>query len=228
MDGEFLERCLAEGMSLEQIGKAVGRNPSTISYHLKKHGLVPVNSGKHANKGAIPREQIERMIERGLSLREMATAVHRSPATIRHWIPKYRFTTSGMGLRRKHLREAKEAGRQHVTSRCRRHGITTFVLENRGYYRCRKCRRAGVSEWRRRAKRRLIAAAGGKCAICGYDEFPGALQFHHLDPATKLFAIGHEGVTRSFAAMRAEATKCVLLCANCHAEVEGGYTTLRN
>jgi len=28
------------------------------------------------------------------------------------------------------------------------------------------------------------------------------------------------------AALRAEAAKCVLLCANCHAEVEAGYTKL--
>jgi IS30 family transposase len=48
-----LEEYLADGLSLDQIGKLVGRNPSTISYHLKKHGLKPVNQGKHANKGRI-------------------------------------------------------------------------------------------------------------------------------------------------------------------------------
>ena len=34
------------------------------------------------------------------------------------------------------------------------------------------------------------------------------------------------GVTRSLAAARAEAAKCVLLCANCHAEVEAGVKRL--
>ncbi len=33
-----LQGYLAQGLSLEQIGRRVGRNPSTISYHLKKHG----------------------------------------------------------------------------------------------------------------------------------------------------------------------------------------------
>jgi hypothetical protein len=33
-------------------------------------------------------------------------------------------------------------------------------------------------------------------------------------------------VTRSLARARDEARKCVLLCANCHAEVEGGFTQL--
>jgi hypothetical protein len=48
MTKEQLVRYLSEGLSLEQIGKRVERNPSTISYHLKKHGLRPVNKGKHA------------------------------------------------------------------------------------------------------------------------------------------------------------------------------------
>lgn len=228
MDRQLLEACLAEGLSLEQIGKRVGRNPSTVSYHLKKHGLEPVNQGKHANKGPLDRTVLEQLVEAGLSVREIGRRLDRSPATIRHWIQKYRLKTSRMGLRRRELEAAKRAGEKYVESRCKLHGITKFVLEGRGYYRCMKCRGQNVSDWRRRAKRRLIAAAGGRCVLCGYDEYPGALQFHHLDPATKLFSIGHEGITRSFAAMKAEAAKCVLLCANCHAEVESGYTALQN
>jgi hypothetical protein len=32
--------------------------------------------------------------------------------------------------------------------------------------------------------------------------------------------LSHQGMTRGIAHMRAEAKKCVLLCANCHALVE--------
>jgi hypothetical protein len=32
------------------------------------------------------------------------------------------------------------------------------------------------------------------------------------------------GITRAIDAVRAEAAKCVLLCSNCHAEVEAGFT----
>jgi hypothetical protein len=83
-----------------------------------------------------------------------------------------------------------------------------------------------VAEWRRRAKRRLIEAAGGRCVICGYDRYEKALHFHHLDPATKSFGLAMRGQTRAFAKTLAEARKCVLLCANCHAEVEGGVAEL--
>jgi 5-methylcytosine-specific restriction endonuclease McrA len=109
---------------------------------------------------------------------------------------------------------------------CRTHGLTAFILEGRGYYRCKECRKQRVMEWRRRAKLRLIAEAGGACLICGYHRHPGALHFHHLDPSTKEFALGGNGLTRGIARLRVEAAKCVLLCSNCHAEVEAGITDL--
>ena len=71
----------------------------------------------------------------------------------------------------------------------------------------------------------LIAEAGGACAICGFDAHPAALQFHHIDPGQKSFTI-RNGETRSLARMRQEASKCVLLCANCHAQVEVGAADL--
>jgi hypothetical protein len=75
-------------------------------------------------------------------------------------------------------------------------------------------------------KATLVSEAGGACQLCGYSRWIGALQFHHVDPAEKEFHIALRGVARSLARARAEAQKCVLLCANCHAEVEGGGVTL--
>ena len=72
----------------------------------------------------------------------------------------------------------------------------------------------------------LIGEAGGACILCGYDRCVGALHFHHLDPDTKEFGISRRGFTRSIQKMREEAAKCVLLCSNCHAEVEAGAATL--
>jgi hypothetical protein len=62
--------------------------------------------------------------------------------------------------------------------------------------------------------------------LCGYDRYQGALQFHHLDRGTKKFMISRRGATRSAAEAREEARKCTLLCANCHAEVEAGFSTI--
>ena len=81
-----------------------------------------------------------------------------------------------------------------------------------------------VAAWRRRAKQVLVREAGGQCHLCGYDRCLAALEFHHLDPREKAFALSLRGVTRSLDALREEAAKCVLLCANCHAEVEVGFS----
>jgi hypothetical protein len=69
---------------------------------------------------------------------------------------------------------------------------------------------------------RLVREAGGCCRLCGYSRCVAAHRFPHVDPAQKRFALGSAGFTRSIAKARAEASKCVLLCANCHAEVEAG------
>jgi hypothetical protein len=83
-----------------------------------------------------------------------------------------------------------------------------------------------VTARRRRVKAMLVAEAGGRCVLCGYAGNPGALHLHHVDPSSKSFGVGYTGLTRSLAAARAEAAKCVLLCARCHAEVEAGVKRL--
>jgi hypothetical protein len=79
-----------------------------------------------------------------------------------------------------------------------------------------------VDRRRKEVKRILVAEAGGACALCGYDRAMAGLHFHHLDPGEKAFALSRRGVTLSLEAARTEAAKCVLLCSNCHAEVEWG------
>jgi hypothetical protein len=60
----------------------------------------------------------------------------------------------------------------------------------------------------------------------GWHPPSGRSQFHHLDPAQKAFALSVRGLVYSIDALREEARKCVLLCSNCHAEVEAGVTML--
>jgi hypothetical protein len=72
----------------------------------------------------------------------------------------------------------------------------------------------------------LVAEAGGRCCVCGYDRNMRALHFHHLDPALKRHPINAKGVAVALDKLRAEARKCVLLCSNCHAEVEDGLVAV--
>lgn len=223
MEKEFLEQCLGEGLSLEAIGKRAGKHESTVSYWLKKHGLVAAAAEKHAAKGAPSKDEIERLLGAGLSLREVADRLDRSLATIRHWVLKYEMETE----RSSRLRESKDACRQGAKTahlNCRKHGLAKFVARSDGRFRCSQCRMEAVAKRRRSLKRILVEEAGGGCVLCGYSRCHRALEFHHLDPKAKRFQITSH--TRSLARLRAEASKCVLLCSNCHAEVEAGIATV--
>jgi len=46
------------------------------------------------------------------------------------------------------------------------------------------------------------------------------LDFHHKDPAKKSFSLSVKGLCYSWDIILKEAKKCILLCKNCHAEVE--------
>jgi hypothetical protein len=225
MDRDSLELLLNQGLSLDQIGRRFGRDPNTVAYWLTTHGLKAVHADKHASRGGLAQDELEGMIAEGLSVSEIATRTGFSATSVKYWLAKYGLETV-RSRRRSAGVEAKQTGRATAEMKCLHHGLTEFWLEGRGAYRCLKCRRERVAERRRRVKSILVAEAGGACVLCGYDRFAGALQFHHLDPATKSFAIGHQGSTRGIDAMRAEAAKCVLLCANCHAEVEADLLTL--
>jgi transposase len=226
MTKEELERYLADGLSLEQIGKRVGRHPSTVSYHLKKHGLRPVNHQRHRERGAIPQTELKRLHVRGASLREIADHFDRGVNTVRYWLQKYGLGPTAGGLRRAAIKQARLAGERDVELECLRHGTSAHVLEKGGRVRCKRCRSEAVSESRRRIKRILVEEAGGACLICGYDRCIAALEFHHRDRKEKLFALSRKGATRSLEKARAEARKCILLCSNCHVEVENGTTKI--
>jgi len=81
----------------------------------------------------------------------------------------------------------------------------------------RKYLKFRVAEVRRKSKRKAVEHMGGKCVLCGYNKCVDAMHFHHLDPITKDFQIS--GNTISFDKMKEELKKCILVCANCHAEL---------
>jgi len=215
----FLADCLQRGLSLTQIGRLADRHPSTVGYWIAKHGLEAVGRNRYAPRGGLTREQLAPLVAEGLSVREIATRLDRGTGTVLHWLRRHDLSTERAVLR------ALPAGERPATieRRCQTHGLTEFVATGAAsHYRCRRCRAERVAERRRTIKMVLVAEAGGCCTLCGYDRSPAALQFHHTDPAAKEFHIALGGVSRSLDRARAEARKCVLLCANCHAEVEAG------
>jgi transposase-like protein len=228
MDRESLVQLIGQGLSIERIARRFGKDPSTVSYWMKKHGLESPYREKHAAKGGIDRGRLEELVRTDMTIAEISAEVGLSKATVRHWLGRYGLRTSSRRGRRSSeiARATKDAGLVAVTMTCPRHGATDFVIEGRGYYRCKRCRAEGVIRHRQKLKAILVQEAGGRCVICGYDRHVRALHFHHLEPEHKRLGLSGQGVTYSLDTLRGEARKCALLCANCHAEVEDGATVL--
>lgn len=227
MDRGSLEQCLRDGMSLSEIGRRVGRHESTVGYWVERHGLRAVNREQHAARGPLSREELQFLVDGGASIAEIARTVGRSKATVRHWLREFGLKTQRGATREARVEQARRGERpRRAMLCCPHHGITAFQPRAEGGYRCLKCRSDAVARRRRKVKRTLVEEAGGSCQLCGYDKYMGALEFHHIEPADKRFSLSHRGVARSLARARAEAEKCVLLCANCHAEIEAGIRSL--
>ncbi len=227
MQEAVLVEHLAAGRSLDTIAKLEGRAPSTIGYWLKKHGLEACGSRRFGPKPDIDKAVLERLVSEGLTVPAIAARLGYPASLVRSRLRHHGLQTRGVDNRQR-ARVAFARGDRQVDLVCAAHGTVPHVLEGRGSYRCMRCRAAQVIEHRRRLKQLLVAEGGGACVICGYARCVGALQFHHVDPAQKSFALSRAGVTRSVARARAEAAKCVVLCANCHAEVESGVTNLES
>jgi transposase len=224
MDREEPRGYLDQGLSLEVISHRIGRHPSAVSYWLRKFELTPVHRERHAARGGLDRDVLASLVGEGLSIRELAAELNISYTTVHHWLRRYQLQTEQARQRKL----PPETRPKYVIRTCRNHGKTRFVLTNSGrHYRCGRCRSEAVVRRRRRMKLALIEEAGGACQLCGFDPWPAALHFHHIDPATKSFEISQGGVTVSIDTLRAEAGKCALLCANCHAGVEAGAIELR-
>lgn len=110
---------------------------------------------------------------------------------------------------------------------CEKHGTTEFLVEKQNEtgktrLRCKKCGYERQLKAKRLRKKELVELAGGKCSMCGYNRYLGALDFHHLDPSEKEFEIGQGLLRYSKDKLIAEMSKCSLVCKNCHAEIEAG------
>lgn len=166
--------------------------------------------------------QVQALIEEGLSVHEIAKRLGCSDRTMQRRFKEWNLKT----LRVHYRNESK--GDKFETRLCKVHGSTIFRLASpmTRRYRCVKCSSAYVQAQREKNKQILVEELGGQCAKCAYSQFLGALQFHHLDPQQKSFTLGDKNMASSLSVLRAEAEKCILLCANCHVEVEYKYKNI--
>ena len=103
------------------------------------------------------------------------------------------------------------------------------------YHLCRPCLKADrrkrydpvrqrIRDYERVSARMLELKGGRSCARCG-EAHPGTLDFHHRDPAQKLFILATVNArARDQEEIAAEIAKCDVLCANCHRKLHWEQT----
>ena len=116
-----------------------------------------------------------------------------------------------------------EGGEELVCISCGRK-YKYSIADRQGHTRTR-CNSCSVNKHKKEMKQRALEYMGLACCVCGYRRCPSALVFHHRDEHQKEFGIGGSHC-RSWEKLKQELDKCVLLCANCHAEVHAGLTCL--
>ena len=148
----------------------------------------------------IEKDLLEELLRQKLPTRKIAAKVGRSEKTVLYWERKYgllpAFASYGNGRRTRFPGEMAEAMAQEPTNH------------------------------RRRLKARAIAYKGGSCVLCGYSKCAAALEFHHVDKGTKTFGLSRNGIIRPWESIREELDKRILLCSNCHREVEARVKTI--
>ena len=96
----------------------------------------------------------------------------------------------------------------------------THIIQTR-YYKKNKTEIIAKAKENKKVIPKIIAELKvNGCAICGYNKCNSTLSFHHTDPKDKCFQISHGNIMRTDSKLVDELNKCILLCANCHMEIE--------
>ena len=113
----------------------------------------------------------------------------------------------------------------NLTRYCSRCKITqelkNFYKRKRGGYKnwCKKCLIEYNPIINYKNKIKAIEYKGGQCSICGYNKCYWSMHFHHTNPNTKEFNLNRMW-RKKWDNIVLELEKCILLCSNCHGEVE--------
>ena len=150
--------------------------------------------------------ELNRLVKRGKSTREIARELDKSQTTIRYWLEKYRLATNSQ---------------KPVVHKCSCGETDPKNFYGRKLRVCKVCHNMYTIHKGQENKKKGVIFLGGKCQQCGYKKCVQALDFHHTDPKKKdINFTSFRGW--SWKRLEKELQTCMLLCRNCHAELHAG------
>ena len=158
--------------------------------------------------------ELELLLEKGLTTRQMAKELVCSQTNVRYWLKKHGLKTK-LGPRGKFPKDLIRP-RKCV---CGETDPSKFYGNKRNT--CGKCHNKYTLQKGKEKRKFALEYLGGKCTACGYDKHTCSLDIHHTDPAKKDVAFSS---MRGWCVerLRLELKSCTLLCKNCHAALHCG------
>ena len=150
------------------------------------------------------------LISIGHSTWKIAEILKTTQPNVRYWLKKYNLQTQ---------RSFDKLINQKTCPSCKiSKPLPEFYTSTKSSSFCKACIKISGKNRQRIAKQKAVDYKGGCCSNCGYDKSLAALEFHHIDPATKDSDWNNYKRVFSDKYIK-ELDKCVLLCSNCHREL---------
>ena len=162
-------------------------------------------------------KKLKDLVDEHLSIREISDRLSTSFSNTRYWLRKYSLTTN---------HRANRIGRspEYRLCKCGEKDPSNFYGSKKSQ--CKRCDLKYTIDRGRNNRDRIIKELGGRCQNCGYSEAKAALCAHHLRPGQKDPSFGSSRGW-SWRRIQQEMSKCILLCANCHAGAHSGEIKLK-
>jgi hypothetical protein len=195
------------GLTYAEIAAEIGCGIGDVHYWCKQAGIVrqrgrPKSTLK--NVSVITKEGLETLAEKGLNSHQMARYYKMPERAVVDLLLK-----SGLPT------ELTWRSNGYWCSICGDVNPVNFSPQNKRY--CRDCylERKQQGDWKGKKRTKLLERFGCKCGLCGYDEIPEILEFHHVDRKDKVDNISAM-ITHNSPKLEEELSKCVLVCPTCH------------
>lgn len=154
--------------------------------------------------------ELQSLVERRLSIRQIASNTGVSFTTVRYWLKVH-------GLRTYSGAHGAKPKDYQIPRHCYVCGERdTEKFYGRQTTQCAHCRNTESIQRQHKLRERALLYLGNRCTKCGYHEYPCALDLHHVDAGQKDVAF-RTWRTWSWERLEIELQKCILLCKNCHA-----------